>query len=303
MIESYAIEFRAMGCKVEFQLETEADGISILNRMPAKLERYEAILSRFRESSELSHLNRHSGQWVEVSEVLFEVVQQAKHGARRTDGLYNPLVLQQMIANGYYDSFESIDHPTTHDASPVANWEDIGLRLKTHEVFLPAGSAIDLGGIAKGWASAKIADELSQYGACLVNLGGDITMRGAPSGLPGWEIELNDPITGEPLTTLFLKDTTIITSGVDYRRWVSADGDQRHHIIDPRTGQSAETDVLMTTLIHPHAPSAEAFAKAVLLMQSSTGLEWLHYHWQAHGLVVRQDGCVMATANFNRLLN
>lgn len=303
MMEHYYIEFRAMGCKVEFQLETEADGVSILNQMPVKLEHYEAILSRFRENSELSYLNRHNGQWVQVSDVLFEVVQQAKHGARRTNGLYNPLVLRQMIANGYYDSFESIDHPITQEAVPVANWEDIGLRLKTHEVYLPVGSAIDLGGIAKGWASARLADELCQYGPCLVNLGGDITMRGAPSGLTGWEIQIDDPITGEALTTLFLKDTTIITSGIDYRRWISAEGDQRHHIIDPRTGQSAETDVLMTTLIHPHAASAEAFAKAVLLMQSRTGLEWLHRHWQAQGLVVRQDGCVMATSNFNSLLN
>lgn len=303
MSDIYRIEFRAMGCKVEVQLETEADGISLLNQMPAKLESYEAILSRFREHSELSYLNRHAGQWVEVSDVLFDVIQQAKHGARRTDGLYNPLVLQQMIANGYYTSFEAIGQPITKLPPKVAKWEHIGLRLKTKHVLLPIGSAIDLGGIAKGWASAKIADELHQYGACLVNIGGDITMRGAPSGQSGWEIEIDDPLSGQPLTTLFLKDTTIITSGMDYRRWVGADGQQRHHIIDPRTGQSAITDVLAATLIHPHAPSAEAFAKAVLLMRSSTGLKWLHRHWQAHGLVVRQDGCVMATPNFNNLLN
>ena len=90
---------------------------------------------------------------------------------------------------------------------------------------------------------------------------------------------------------------------MDYRRWVSANGVQKHHIIDPNTGQSALTDVLTVSVIHPHAPSAEVFAKAILLMQSEHGLKWIHQHWRTQALVVRQDGCVMSTANFARLIH
>lgn len=303
MTELYAIEFRAMGCRVEIQLETDTDGLEILNKIPAELEHYEAMMSRFRHDSELSNLNRQVGQWVKVSETLFDVIQQAKHGARRTDGRYNPLILRQMIANGYGTSFEDIHYPITRRTSPAISWMAIRLRSKTHEVYLPLGSAIDLGGIAKGWVSAEIADHLNQHGACLVNIGGDITVRGTPSGQDGWEIDINDPTTGHSLTSLFLKDTTIITSGIDYRRWTTSDGVHKHHIIDPQTGHSAITDVLTVSVIHPHAPSAEVFAKAILLMQSEAGLKWIHQHWRTKALVVRQDGCVMSTVNFNNLIH
>jgi FAD:protein FMN transferase len=302
MTDSYSIEFRAMGCRVEIQLETDEDGLKLLNNLPSELEHYEMIMSRFRNESELSHLNRQAGEWLKVSETLFAVVQQAKHGARRTDGLYNPLILHQMIANGYGATFESLHQPAAHSTSPALSWRDIGLRPKTNEVFLPLNSAIDLGGIAKGWVSAKIADKLSQWGACLVNIGGDITVRGAPLGLDGWEIEIDDPITGYPLTSLYLKDTTIITSGIDYRRWTTSDGVHKHHIIDPNTGLPAITDVLTISIIHPDASSAEVFGKAVLLMQSDDGLKWLHQHWRTQALIVRQDGCVMASANFASII-
>ena len=303
MSQLYTIEFRAMGCRIEIRLETPANGVAILNQMPVRMEAYETILSRFRETSELSDLNRHVGEWFTVSSVLFDVVQQAKHGARRTNGLYNPLVLYQMIANGYHASFETLSTPTMRSTTPVMSWTEIGLRPRSREVYLPDGSAIDLGGIAKGWASARIADYLEPFGACLVNIGGDITVRGKPRDTNGWEIEIEDPLTSEALVTVCLTDTTIVTSGIDYRYWTNTDGQQKHHIIDPRTGISAATDVLTTTLIHPHASSAEVFAKAVMLLQSEVGLNWLHRYWQAQGLIVRQDGCVMTTNNFKRLLN
>ena len=302
MTDSYSIEFRAMGCKVEIQLETDADGLILLNNLPSELEHYEMIMSRFRSDSELSHLNRQAGQWVKVSETMFAVVQQAKHGARRTNGLYNPLILHQMVANGYGATFESLLQPVAHATSPALSWQDIGLRPKTNEVYLPLDSAIDLGGIAKGWVSAEIADKLSHWGSCLVNIGGDITVRGIPAGQVGWEIEIDDPLTGYPLTSLYLKDTTIITSGIDYRRWTTSDGVHKHHIIDPNTGLPAITDVLTISIIHPDSSSAEVFGKAVLLMQSEEGLKWLHQHWRTQALIVRQDGSVMATANFANII-
>ncbi len=302
MSSPYYSEFRAMGCRVEVQLETDMDGDALMKNLPTQLEQYESILSRFRSSSELSHLNRHAGEWIQVSDILFEMIKHAKHGARRTDGLYNPLVLNQMIANGYRDSFENVHNPVVTDIHSVQRWQDIGLRPITNEVYIPVGSAVDLGGIAKGWVAGQIAKQLAQVGACLVNIGGDITMSGAPSGQLGWQIEIDDPFTGNALMTLSLKNTTIITSGIDYRKWTTADGANRHHIIDPNTGYPAETDILTVTIIHPHAATAEVFAKAVMLKGSVEGLAWLQSRWRTKALVVRQDGCVMATTNFQSLV-
>ncbi len=93
----------------------------------------------------------------------------------------------------------------------------------------------------------------------------------------------------------------IATSGIDYRRWKQGDR-QQHHLIDPRTGEPAHTDVLTATVIHADAPTAEAYTKALVLLGSEPGLNWLNQQWYASGLVVRQDGAVLATSNFEKVM-
>src|SRR5690606_37767155 len=98
-MKQYAyIQFWAMGCQVMVQLETEADGTALLRDVPAQVEALEACLSRFRPESELMQFNKQAGQWVRLSETLFENIYVAKHAARLTDGLYNPLVLPALLA-------------------------------------------------------------------------------------------------------------------------------------------------------------------------------------------------------------
>ena len=67
----FHLAWRAMGCQVSVQLETDGDGHTILSAVPAEVERLEAGLSRFRPESELMRLNERAGEWVTVGEVLF----------------------------------------------------------------------------------------------------------------------------------------------------------------------------------------------------------------------------------------
>lgn len=289
--------FRAMGCQVEIKLEA-VGADAILSEMPARFDALENLLSRFRPQSELMQLNALAGEWVTVSEVLFENIHMAKHMARLTDGLFNPLVLPALVASGYDRSFEQIGSRPATASQPANDWRYVELNIKKSRVRLPANSAIDLGGSAKGWSAQHIAHQLADHGSCLVNIGGDIVVNGAPEGLPGWQINIADPDNDLDLAAVWLRDTAIVTSGIDYRRWTTADGQQRHHIINPRTGEPAATDVLTATIIHPHASTAEAYAKAVLLKGSRAGLDWLNSRWQAAGLVIQQDRAVVATTNF-----
>jgi thiamine biosynthesis lipoprotein len=294
----FHLTWRALGCQVSVQLETEADGHAILSAVPAQVESVEARLSRFRPESELMRFNARAGEWVTVSEVLFANLSAAKHAARLTDGDFNPLVLPALIANGYDRTFEALAVPETRCPIPAADWHGIELRSPTREVRIPSGCAVDLGGSAKGWTAEQVADDLAAHGACLVNFGGDLVGRGAPQDLPGWEVAVADPFASTPLGSLWLRDASFVTSGVDFRRWIGRDGSTHHHIIDPRSGRSAETDVLTVTVHHPSAVTAEAYAKAVLLRGAGDGLIWLQSRWDASGLVVREDGAVLAAPLF-----
>jgi thiamine biosynthesis lipoprotein len=296
-MNTYMLSFRAMGCAITIQLQTREDGMEIMAQIPQYVEDIEAQLSRFRPQSDLMRLNGQAGQWVAVSDLLFEIIAIAKHTARLTNGHYNPLVLPAMIANGYDRSFDQLVPQPLLSAPKIADWREIMLRDSSHEVRLPAGSALDLGGIAKGWMATRIADQLMPHGACLVNFGGDMVARGASD----WDIAIHDPHTNRLFTTLALTNTSIVTSGIDYRHWQSATGDNLHHIINPRTGKPAITDVISATVIHPNACHAEAYAKAVIIMGARAGLLWLASQWDAHGIVICADGSILGTPKFSSL--
>lgn len=297
----FQLAWRAMGCEVSVQLETEGNGHAILSAVPAQVESLEARLSRFRPQSELMQFNICAGEWVTVSDVLFANLNTAKHAARLTDGAFNPLVLPALIASGYDRTFHAVSMPEAEAPIPAADWHGIELRPQTRQVRIPSGSAVDLGGIAKGWTAERVADDLAAHGACLVNFGGDLVARAAPQNLPGWEVTVADPGETGTLGSLWLRDASLVTSGVDFRRWTARDGTAHHHIIDPRTGRCADTDVLTVTIHHSSAVTAEAYAKAVLLRGADDGLIWLQSLWDAAGLVVRQDGAVLAAPQFSSL--
>ena len=300
MKTSYVIGYRAMGCQINIWLETTANGAEILQQIPLWTEVIESHLSRFRPESELSRLNAQLDTWVEVSDILLANVMAAKQGARLTDGLYNPLTLTALVQAGYDRSFERLE-PTDGEIkpSPALDWLDIRIDANQRKVMTPA--PIDLGGIAKGWTADYIAGKLTAYGSCVVDMGGDIAVYD-PTSEFGREIAVAEPgIADHPMLKVMLKTGSIVTSGTDYRRWQKANHSQ-HHLIDPRTGLPANTDVLSATVIHSHAPTAEVYAKAIVLLGSRAGLEWINGQWEHAALVVRNDGAVLATNAFQNYI-
>src|SRR5439155_9167707 len=124
--------------------------------------------------------------------------------------------------------------------------------------------------------------------------GGDIAISGPGFPGEGWPIGVEAPVLPEfsPDTQLELLRITaggVATSGRDFRRWRQG-GQWRHHIIDPRTGSPANTDVLAATVVAPSACMAEIGAKVALLLGSVEGLEWLEGRDSMAGLVVLGDG-------------
>lgn len=306
MIKQYVISFHAMGSQFNAWLETSADGEAILRQVPGWVEKIEAPLSRFRPESELNHLNARSGKWVVVSDILLQAVIKARHAAQLTEGLYNPLVLPALIAAGYSRSFADMTpgdvHVTAKSSLPiiVPGWRGIEIRPKQKAIRLPPGAQIDLGGTAKGWTAAVIADRLYAYGACLVDAGGDLAARGKPQNREGWQIDVAEPGTSNdlpPVASVVVTNTAIATSGTDYRRWV-ANGKPQHHLIDPRTGEPAVSDVVSATVIHPDAALAEGYTKALIVLGKEAGLAWILNQPRKAALVVCTDGAVLATSEF-----
>ena len=248
--------FAAMGTDVELLLDARptADVLLALVSAEQEMTRLERLLSRFREDSELSALNR-AGRLYAGPE-LARVTELAVAASRRTGGRFDATVHDALVAAGYDRSFRQLNGVVAIAPRPVACGGTVAVDVTTGLIQLEPGFRLDLGGIAKGYAVDRLCDLLAPWGPCLVDAGGDIAVCG-----PGWPVGVE---TADGMVTLELDSAAVATSGLDRRRWRTTAGDA-HHLIDPTTGQPALGDLLRVTVVADRAVDAEVHAKSLFL--------------------------------------
>ncbi len=301
-----------MGSQIILWLDTADDAAATraFEQVEALFAANEGVLSRFRPDSELSLFNQRSGQWVVVSELLFEQVRLAVQVAALTDGRFDPTLLNALKQAGYGESFDSMsaingNGPWPEDELYLGQWAEIEFDEANRSLRIPMGVHLDLGGIAKGDTAQQAVRSLQKTGPCLVDAGGDLVAGTAPDGYPGWPVAISAPWTGsvvesEDLATIWLADSALATSGVDYRHWVQ-NNKAMHHLIDPFTGSPAVSDGLTCTVWAREAAVAEAWATATLVAGSEKGLDALLDHDLA-GLYITQDGRILVTPPMDQLI-
>jgi thiamine biosynthesis lipoprotein len=311
---------RALNSSIEILLALEdpaRQGIAsdALDAALAFIHAVEARLSRFRPTSELSALNRAAGTWFAASADLWSIVTEALAWAEATGSLFDPTILPALAAQGYDRSFEQIAHRDTGtaQASPVVTfgaWRRVALDPTRRAIRLPEGSALDLGGIGKGWIADRLLDgPLAAFDNVLINLGGDLRVRGGPESEAAWIIGLRDPRRESENPPVYLGGVQlrcggIATSGAAWRWWRNGD-EIRHHLIDPRTGRPATTvsvdpsggDLAAVTALAPTATAAEVIAKHALLVGLPDALSLLDAGRDRAGVCMLGDGRLVPSAN------
>ncbi len=304
----HRLQFHAMGCDMLACVDNGLDQPpAMLSEVPAWFEEWEQTFSRFRLDSELSRLNRANSRPEPVSEAFWQVFQSALVAEQVTGGLVTPTVADAVLETGYDRDFSLLAGQTMPPLELIAAaihplaaviWDET-----THSICLPEGVHLDLGGIAKGWSAHQAMRRLESCGAALMNSGGDVAMSGPLLDGSPWEIGVFNPFNrSEYVEMLFFEEACgVATSGRDRRRWVQ--GDQpRHHIIDPRSGLSAQTDVMTATVIAPTVMEAEAAAKAVLIQGSQAGSAWLEADPALAGLLILEDGQMIYSQRMEKYL-
>ncbi len=293
------ISFRAMGSTVNIIVDSDALAArAALTAARKTFIRFDRILSRFRPDSELNALNRRAGtRPVRVGQTLWQAVRHALAMARLSDGLVTPTVGAALAAAGYDRDFAALAATTRAVAAwppmPAPDWRQIACDPRRRAIALPAGVQLDLGGSAKGWTTALVARRLGRRFPALVDAGGDIAISAPQRNGDPWPIEVADPRAPDAgLDLLLIRRGGVATSGIDYRRW-QRNGRWFHHLIDPRTGAPAETDLLAVTVIAPTLPMAELAAKVIMLRGRADGLRWLNAQPALAALLVTVDGQII----------
>jgi len=312
--------WRALGMLIQLVVTDPA----LLGAARAMLEDDLAALdlacSRFRPDSELVAVGNvartASGPvTVSVTPLLAEAVAVSLRAARLTDGDVDPTVGGALAALGYDKDFAELPVPGDSGDSGVTSpaprvtvreipgWRSVAVDVEQRRLTVPAGVVLDLGATVKGWAAdrsaTRIAGELGG-GGVLVSLGGDTAVAGEPPD-GGWRIRVQDKTTplaedpGGSYQVIAITDGGLATSSTTARRWRHG-GDVVHHILDPRTGMSADPVWRTVSVAAGTCADANTAATAAII-RGRRALAWLA-GLKLPARLVGADGSVVAIAGW-----
>ncbi len=208
-------------------------------------------MSRFSADSALSRLNR---KRVSDDPLVVEVTRLALRLRGVTNGAFDPAIGSRLAELGYDRTFEAIANPVVAHVRPAQPC--LKVRVRDGRVHLSGEGNLDLGGVAKGWTVDRVLSWMVQKGATdvLVDGGGDIAAAGRSAFVQ---------VAGNFVVDI--AGRAVATSSTRRRRWRSAEGHDLHHIINPRTGWSADAAIDTVSVVAEHAATADALATAILV--------------------------------------
>jgi thiamine biosynthesis lipoprotein len=266
-----------------------------------ELDAIDLACSRFRDDSELARLNRSGGRPFHASSLLVEALEAGLRAAEVTDGAVDPTVGRSMSSLGWDRDFAVLVEKDTFELVPAGGWQAIRIDRGRSLVVVPARTEIDLGATAKALCADRAARAAAAATACgvLVNLGGDLSVAGAPPA-GGWSVLVADDHRAPPAgdgQTVAISSGGLATSSTTVRRWRSG-GSEHHHIVDPRTGAPVE-EVWRTVSVAAATCVDANTASTAAIVRGRSALDWL----EAAGLparLVAPDGSVSYTGDWPR---
>jgi thiamine biosynthesis lipoprotein len=263
-----------------------------------QIDIFEQCFSRFMPDSELSQCNHAAGTRHPISTEFRNLVVAARTMAERSGGLYNPFILPALQRAGYKGSWPQphiSDEKLDYQNRIAVDWRE--LTVGDTWLHIPGNTALDFGGIGKGYLLDQLAESLRimNITGYWLSLGGDILCAGHDGSGDAWRIGIQHAQhEANTIATVVNHDKklAVATSGVTKRQGISDTGSW-HHIIDPRTGKPANTQVLTATVCADTATSADVIAKCLVIADTEAARTTLQaMHEQNALLQIKSDGKV-----------
>lgn len=295
--QTYTQSLRALGGTVEFAIVMDDPKLAsyLQTEIIQYIFKFEKNFSRFLPNSELSIFNRRAGKAQKVSTNFANILGTAKRLAMQTNGLYNPFILPALQKVGYKQSLmKGYENDTYEDYSKrkVVGFEE--LEIDDTIAKIPEQTAIDLGGIGKGYLAEQLAMLYgSQTQGYWFSIGGDIAIGGLDDNDRPWQVAIESVRGGHAgRIELGSKDTGIATSGTTKRRGKNGTTSW-HHIIDTRTNLPATSDIATITVVHPSPTSADVLASCALVLGSSGASDFLDSNGAKQWVIQTANGQII----------
>ncbi len=285
--------FNVMGTQAEVELwyENDVKAQHFAVMVESEMRRIEELMSPYIESSEVYKINQMPvGKSLNLSEELFLLIQRSIEFSRLSNGAFDIT----FASIGYRYNYRERIKPTLDEidqGKPLIDYRSIKLDAKNYKIaFAKQGMKIDLGGIAKGYAVDRCIELLRQKGVkhAFVKSGGDSRLLGDKRGRL-WTIGIQHPRNKDKvLTQVPLENVAISTSG-DYERFFIENGERIHHILDPKTGQSAKKSISVS-IIAADSTTADALSTTVFILGYEKGLSLINKMKDVSAIIIDANG-------------
>ena len=307
--KEYLDERVFMNTRVRIKVISDKGTVYTLKKIDKAFDQFRYVVdkfTRFKDTSELSGLNANSGKPYKVSGELVMLLKIMLEIARKTEGAYDPTVIDLLEAYGYdsnYD-FKKLDNPRLYEeiqaiALKRPSFREIKIDEKKTTVKLAKGQRIDMGSIGKGYAIDLAAEILEEFGNYIVNAGGDIRCLGRSIDNEPWRVGLmrtqapNAKLSDYAVFGYVELEEGSVTGSGGWARRVKF----FHHLLNPKTGLPVNK-VSQTYTIGKKATEADAWSTALFTM-GKEGLDLIEKTDDLEGMIVMTDGSIFKTKGFH----
>jgi len=283
----------------------DADKEAVVEAAAERVFQLDDMLSAFKPESDISAISRNADSGFQpVSRDTYMLIKKAAEFGKASGGVFDITIhpLTELWGINKKGDFVPPEQEI-RSALSLVNYKDIRFNVMTNGVALKKpGQSLDLGGIAKGYAADEVRRILTENGvkSAMVNLGGNIVAIGKRPDGNKWQIGIQNPLasTGEYSGVLTVEDKTIVTSGCNERFFIK-DGVRYHHIIDPRTGKPAQSDLLSVTAVCLNSTQADALTTALFILGPVKGMRLLK-KYKAEAIFINRDLTVTVTPGLSK---
>ena len=266
-----------------------------------EVQRLDELLSTGNPDSEVSAINtKGSGT---LSDDTKTILTEAMEIYRETDGLFDVTIYPLMQLWGF--PTQEYHVPTESELQEaLAKVDASQIVIEGDQVMLGTGQQMDLGGIAKGYTSARIMEIYREYGITsgMVSLGGNVQTLGTRPDGKDWNIGIQNPDgqQGSLLAALPVENKAVITSG-GYERYFEEDGNTYIHILNPKTGCPADSGLVSVSIISENGMLADALSTSLYLMGEEKAAEYWRTHADAFDMILEdKDGTLYVTEGLSQ---
>lgn len=263
-------------------------------------ETYESYFSTTIETSDVAQINSHIGEPVTVHEETVELIRKGMDYYETSNGKFD-ITIGKLTSLWDFSGGENNVPSSAEIESYLPSVDASGIVIDKNTVMLTRpDSAIDLGGIAKGYIADRMKEYLNSQGITsgTINLGGNVLVLGPKEyqDKKTYTIGIQEPFAqdGTSIAAVTITDESVVTSGI-YQRYFEKDGVLYHHILDPDTGYPCENDLASVTIINHSSVDGDALSTVCFMMGLEKGMDYVESLDDTEAIFITRDGDVYYT--------